>query len=122
MKKILLVLLLTSPLMLYATNYSVTWDAVTTAVDGSPLSGVMYKLHCGQASGVYTVEHDNGISTKINDLSFLPTEGQWFCTVSAYKAGYVTSGESEEISFFMLAGQPAYGVLGAPSNFKLDVF
>lgn len=76
---------------------TLTWDAPTTNVDGTPLTDLAgYKLYYGTSSGNYTVTIDVGNVTTYNLDSFPP--GTYYFVLTAYDISGNESEYSTEIS------------------------
>ncbi len=76
---------------------SLAWDAPTTYVDGTPITGTLgYKVYYGTASGAYayTVDVQTATSWTINSLS----HGTWYFEVTCYDSNGSESDFSNEIS------------------------
>ena len=76
-------------------SVTLSWDAPTTNLDGTPLTDLAgYKVYYGRASVNYTnsVDLTSGTSVHISDLD----PGEWCFTVTAYDAARNESGYSME--------------------------
>ncbi len=76
---------------------SLAWDAPTTYVDGTPISGpIGFKVYYGTASGAYTqiVDVHTATNWSINTL----TQGTWYFQVTCYDSNGSESDFSNEIS------------------------
>lgn len=116
MKKILvaiLLLLLVVSGTSYAGQASLTWDAPTTNVDGTPLTDLAgYKVYFGTASGVYgpAVDVKNVTVHTVTGLS----EGIKYFVVTAYDTSGNESAYSNEVSKNIVV-KP-----GCPNNLKIN--
>lgn len=115
MKKILiaLILLLLTVSPVYAGEATLSWDAPTTNVDGTPLTDLGgYKVYCGTASRVYGAPVDVGkvLTYKVINLS----EGTKYFAVTAYDISGNESEYSNEVSK-MISMKP-----GCPNNLKIQ--
>ncbi len=83
-KLLLIVIMLLSPISLYAGNVTLTWDPPTTNADGSTLTDLAgYKIHYGIESGIYThiIDIGNVPEYQINNL----TEGTtYYFVITVY--------------------------------------
>ncbi len=78
-------------------HVSLAWDAPTTYVDGTPITGpVGFKVYYGTASGAYTQIVDVHTATNWSTDS-LP-HGTWYFDVTCYDANGSESDFSNEIS------------------------
>jgi uncharacterized protein YfaP (DUF2135 family) len=78
-------------------HVSLAWDAPTTYVDGTPISGpIGYKVYYGTSSGAYTYIDDvhTATSWSVNTL----THGTWYFEVTCYDSNGSESDFSNEIS------------------------
>lgn len=93
-----LLFLVTVPLHA-ASDVTLAWDAATDArVTG-------YKLHYGSATKTYTVHQDCGNVTQCT-LKALP-DATYFIAATAYTAGGIESGYSNEVSLTLDTTPPA---------------
>ena len=93
---IMLLLLMVSPA--YAGEATLSWDAPTTNVDGTPLTDLAgYRIYWGPVSGVYIkppVDVKNVLTYKVTGLS----EGLTYFVVTAYDTSGNESCYSNEVS------------------------
>jgi uncharacterized protein YfaP (DUF2135 family) len=78
-------------------HVSLAWDAPTTYVDGTPITGpIGFKVYFGTASGAYTqvVDVQTATSWSINTL----THGTWYFDVTCYDSNGIESDFSNEVS------------------------
>ncbi len=78
-------------------HVSLAWDAPTTYVDGTPITGpIGFKVYYGTTSGAYTYIDDvqTATSWSINTLS----HGTWYFDVTCYDSNGSESDYSNEIS------------------------
>ena len=80
---------------------TLTWDAVTTNVDGSPITDLGgYKIYYSQVSGTYTDSgsKDVGNVTSINIQNTIGNlKGNWCFVATAYDADLNESSFSNEV-------------------------
>ena len=98
------VILLSAGLLIalpYQPKTTLTWDAPTTNIDGSPLTDLAgYKVYHSQASGVYTDtdSKDVGNVTSINIQNTIGNlKGNWCFVVTAYDIALNESDYSNEV-------------------------
>ena len=98
------VILLSAGLLIalpYQPKTTLTWDAPTTNIDGSPLIDLLgYKVYHSQASGVYTDtdSKDVGNVTSVNIQNTVGNlKGNWCFVVTAYDADLNESDYSNEV-------------------------
>jgi len=77
-------------------NWTLTWDAVTTYQDGSPLDSVNYRLYYGASPGLYTTAINVGNGTTYAIMNF--SSGTYFFAVTVYDASGNEGGYSNEVS------------------------
>lgn len=90
---------------------TLTWEAPTTNVDGSPITDLSgYKLYFSQVSGVYTDadSRDVGNVTSINIQNTIGNlKGQWCFVCTAYDvAGNESDWSNEVCSQFVIKKSP----------------
>jgi len=85
----------------YQPKTTLTWNAPTTNIDGSPLTDLAgYKVYHSQASGVYTDtdSKDVGNVTSINIQNTIGNlKGNWCFVVTAYDIALNESDYSNEV-------------------------
>lgn len=82
-----------------AAQANLSWQAPTTYMDGTPLTGPSsYKVYLGSASGNYSQTIDVASTTSYT-LSNLNDSSTYFLATSAYDATGNTSGLSAEVTF-----------------------
>ena len=85
----------------YQPKTTLTWNAPTTNIDGSPLTDLaVYKVYHSQASGVYTDtdSKDVGNVTSINIQNTIGNlKGNWCFVVTAYDSALNESDYSNEV-------------------------
>jgi hypothetical protein len=80
-----------------STSVTLTWDAPTTNVDGTPLTDLAgYKIYYGKLSGKYTnvIDVGNVITYKVEDLQ----SGTYYFAVTAYDTSANEGDYSNEVS------------------------
>lgn len=113
MKKIILALLLLIPYAVKADTLNVSWDAVTTGIDGLPVVGLQgYKVYVSTTSGVY------GTTPKVTSTTTSATinqtgAGKYYAVVRAYNL-IGESANSNEVTFTILDKVPS-----PPVQFKI---
>ena len=96
----------------FAGNVTLSWNAPTTNVDGTPITGLAgYKVYLGTSTGGYSVQIDIG---NINPytVTLLPA-GTYYFAVTAYNTSGDESGYSNEVSKILIQADPAapYGLM-----------
>ena len=100
----IVIILLSAGLLIalpYQPKTTLTWNAPTTNIDGSPLTDLAgYKVYHSQASGVYTDtdSKDVGNVTSINIQNTIGNlKGNWCFVVTAYDIALNESDYSNEV-------------------------
>src|SRR3989304_6764496 len=84
----------------YQPKTTLTWDAPTTNIDGSPLTDLAgYKVYWGAVSGTYTGVKDVGnvITANIAQTMAITPKGNYCFVVTAYDADLNESDYSNEV-------------------------
>ena len=95
----------------YAGNVTLTWNAPTTNVDGTPITGLAgYKVYLGPSSGVYSTQITIG-NVNLYTVTLLPA-GTYYFAVTAYNTAGGESAFSNEVSKPLTQADPAapYGL------------
>lgn len=119
MKKLFLALIVfgvfLSPSRSWAWDATLSWQAVTTDVNGNPVDPPDYKIYYGQSPGVYTTPVPVGLATSWTLTGF--SYGTIYFSVTAYNQ-WGESTYSNEVSKTVLAPTPTPTVTASntPTN------
>ncbi len=103
------VLLILLPVLSFAGNVTLAWDAVTTNIDGTPCTDLGgYKIYYGTAPQTYTHVIDVG---NVTQYTITLSQGTYYFAVTAYNTAGAESEFSNEISTVVPGTVPS-----APSN------
>ena len=125
MRRLFLMLVLVSPLLVTAKPVSIfSWMIPATYDDGSPfpISELTYsKVYCGTESGSYQFEAvAMAPATSMPIEQVVSADGSYYCASTITDSKYEESAMSQEIFFTITAGEPLIRVPAAPGGFRVE--